>query len=91
MRFSKSSQPASESISLLFAERVLAKKPKIDKNELESLGWVPYTSNIVECRSSQVRHAFPDYRKSMLSHHLENQIFWTVKRDFWKTHSVPVI
>ena len=89
--FSKSSQPASESktqVSMSFAERVLAKTPKIDANEFESLDWVPCTSNVAERLFSQVRHVFTDYRKSMLSHHLESQIFLAVNRDFWNAQIV---
>ena len=44
-------QQASESkpqISMSFAERVLAKKPKIDANEFESLDWVPCTCKVAE-------------------------------------------
>ena len=89
--FSKSSQPASESkpqVSMSFAERVLAKTPKIDANEFESLDWVPCTSNVAERLFSQVRHVFTDYRKSMLPHHLGSQIFLAVNRDFWNAQIV---
>ena len=73
---------------LSFAERVLAKKPKIDANEFEILDWVPCTSNVAERLFSQVRHIFADYRKSMLPRNIESQFFLAVNRDFWNAQIV---
>ena len=65
------------------------------QNIYSSLDWViceprfvPCTSNVAERLFSQVRHVFTDYRKSMQPHHLENQIFLAVNRDFWNAQIV---
>ena len=71
-----------------FAERVLAKKPKIDANEFESFDLVPYTSNVAERFTIQVRLVFTDYRTC---YHTVLGTYLAVKWDFLNAEVVTIL
>ena len=85
-------QTVSGSGEASYAQMVLARKrQRQDENGLTNVNWVCPTSNLLERQFCEVKHMYPQSRKSALPKNREAQVFLQTNERFWGVRDVDAI